>query len=109
MGELRKSREKLAEATDPYKKDILLYLLTLPKAGPFPMCNYFGDQKDITEHMRIVLLGWLIDVHLKYKLMADTFFIAVNIIDQYLSVRNIHRSELQLLGMTALWIAAKYE
>lgn len=32
--------------------------------------NYFTNQPDITEHMRGVLLNWLIDVHLKYKLQA---------------------------------------
>ena len=59
--------------------------------------------------MRIVLLNWLVDVHMKYHLMPSTLFITINILDQYLSVRNIQRSQLQLLGIAALWIAAKYE
>lgn len=58
--------------------------------------------------MRVVLLNWLVDVHIKYKMSPETFFITVNIIDQYLSVRDVNRSELQLLGITAMWIAAKY-
>lgn len=57
----------------------------------------------------MVLLNWLIDVHLKYKLQAQTLFIAVNIIDEYLRNQVLYRKELQLLGITALWIAAKYE
>lgn len=82
--------------------------MSLPKHGPFPLCNYFPQQKDITEHMRLVLLNWLVDVQLKYKLSSETFFTAVTILDQYLSIKNINRDELQLLGITSMWIAAKY-
>lgn len=67
------------------------------------------EQSDITEHMRAVLLNWLIDVHLKYKLQPETLFVAVQLIDGYLSRRVVNRMELQLVGITALWIAAKYE
>lgn len=59
--------------------------------------------------MRSVLLNWLIDVHLKYKLQAETLFITVHLIDSHLSRKIIHRTQLQLVGITALWIAAKYE
>lgn len=59
--------------------------------------------------MRAVLLNWLIDVHLKYKLKTETLFLAVDIIDGYLSKRAVDRTQLQLVGITALWIAAKYE
>lgn len=59
--------------------------------------------------MRAVLFNWLIDVHLKYKLHPQTFYIAINIIDTYLSAQIVYRNELQLVGITALWIAAKYE
>lgn len=59
--------------------------------------------------MRAVLLNWLIDVHLKYKLQPETLFIATQILDAYLSKRVVSRNELQLVGITTLWIAAKYE
>lgn len=59
--------------------------------------------------MRSVLLNWIIDVHLKYKLQAETLFITVHLIDSYLESNIIHRTQLQLVGITALWIAAKYE
>ena len=71
--------------------------------------NNFVRQPDITEHMRMVLLNWLVDVHLKYKLNPQTLFITVNIIDTYLSAQTVYRNELQLVGITALWISAKYE
>jgi cyclin B len=41
--------------------------------------------------------------------MGETFFLTVRLIDQYLSVEKIARNRLQLLGITALWVAAKYQ
>jgi hypothetical protein len=58
--------------------------------------------------MRGVLLNWLIEVHQKYKLMGETYFLMVRLIDLYLNVEKIGRNRLQLLGITALWVAAKY-
>ncbi|MCQ2820777.1 MAG: hypothetical protein MJ252_26255 [archaeon] len=75
-----------------------------------PDPNYMSSkQKDISNHMRSILNDWLIDVHLKYKFQHETIFLAVNILDRYLSQINIHRNVLQLVGVSALMIAAKYE
>jgi cyclin B len=56
----------------------------------------------------MVLVNWLIDVHLKYKLNPQTFFITVNILDQFLEKQVVYRNTLQLVGITSLWIASKY-
>jgi cyclin A len=71
--------------------------------------NYFEVQSDLTEHMRGVLLNWLVEVVQKYKLMDETFYLTVKIIDSFLRVELLLRGKLQLLGITALWIAAKYQ
>ena len=63
---------------------------------------------DVTEHMRGVLLGWLVEVHQKYRLTDETFFLMVDLLDSYLEREWVIRSRLQLVGITALWIAAKY-
>ena len=59
--------------------------------------------------MRGVLLSWLQEVHQKYKLMPETFFLNVKIIDAFLKLEPIPRNKLQLVGVTAMWIAAKYQ
>ena len=59
--------------------------------------------------MRAILLDWLVEVHIKFNLLTETLFITINLIDKYLSKKNIHRKYLQLLGITALLIACKYE
>merc|ERR1740121_1923782 len=66
-------------------------------------------QKDIDSKMRAILIDWLVEVHMKYRLRPETLFLSVNIIDRYLSVRPVARSKLQLLGVVAMFIAAKFE
>ena len=48
-------------------------------------------------------------VHLKFKLMPETLFLTTNVMDRYLGTQNVERKNLQLVGMTALLIASKYE
>ena len=71
--------------------------------------EYMSKQSDINSKMRAILIDWLIDVHLKYKLVPQTMYIAVNIIDRFLEKNNINRAKLQLVGVTAMFIACKYE
>lgn len=66
-------------------------------------------QNDISEKMRSILIDWLVDVHLKFKLKHETLFIMVNIIDRFLELHLINRGQLQLVGISALLIACKYE
>lgn len=41
--------------------------------------------------------------------MSDTLFLAVSYLDRYLSTHRVMRSRLQLVGVTCLLLAAKYE
>jgi len=74
-----------------------------------PRSDYMEHQQDINPKMRAILIDWLVEVHLKYRLRHETLFLTVNIIDRYLSVRPVTRKKLQLLGCVAMLIAAKYE
>ncbi|CAK9858325.1 unnamed protein product [Sphagnum jensenii] len=71
--------------------------------------DYMTRQADINEKMRAILIDWLIEVHLKFKLMMETLYLTTNLIDRYLSVQSVSRKNLQLVGVTALLLAAKYE
>lgn len=59
--------------------------------------------------MRTTLIDWLLQVHLRYHMLPETLWIAVNIVDRFLSVRVVSLVKLQLVGVTAMFIAAKYE
>lgn len=66
-------------------------------------------QTDVNEKMRAILIDWLIEVHHKFKLLPETLFLTVNLIDRYLSIQPIARQKLQLVGVTSMLIASKYE
>jgi hypothetical protein len=91
-----------------YAKECYEYLWSLE---PILRCNpnYMTRQLDINERMRAILIDWLVEVHNKFKLSQETLFLSTNIIDRFLSVENIERSRLQLVGVTAMLIASKYE
>ena len=59
--------------------------------------------------MRTTLIDWLLQVHLRYHMLPETLWIAINIVDRFLSVRVVSLIKLQLVGVTAMFIAAKYE
>ena len=71
--------------------------------------GYMKNQTDMNEKMRAMLIDWIIDVHFKFKLKADTLFLTVWLIDKYLSLKKIKRNKLQLIGVTCMLIACKYE
>nr|AFK37644.1 unknown [Lotus japonicus] len=66
-------------------------------------------QRDITQSMRAILVDWLVEVSEEYKLGADTLYLTVYLIDWFLSKNYIERPRLQLLGITCMLIASKYE
>uniref|UniRef100_A0A7S4SK67 Cyclin N-terminal domain-containing protein n=1 Tax=Alexandrium monilatum TaxID=311494 RepID=A0A7S4SK67_9DINO len=71
--------------------------------------NYMERQPQVTCRMRAILVDWLVDVHKKYKLRPQTLFLAIGILDRFLERRSTHRRHLQLAGVTALLVAAKFE
>jgi len=66
-------------------------------------------QTRLTPGMREILLDWLVDMHLKFKLHPITLHRAVAIIDRFLSVSAVNADALQGLGAAALNIASKFE
>jgi len=70
---------------------------------------YMENQPHINERMRSILVDWLVEVHLKFKLVPETLYLTVNLIDRYLEREEVSRPKLQLVGVTSLLIASKYE
>lgn len=66
-------------------------------------------QGDINQKMRMILVDWIVEIHLKYKLQAQTLWLTVNILDRYLEKEQVLRAKLQLVGVCALLIASKHE
>ena len=74
-----------------------------------PAGDYIDKHPDVTWDLRGVLVDWLIDTHSKFRLLPETLFLALNIVDRFLTQRTISLVKLQLVGITAMFIAAKYE
>lgn len=66
-------------------------------------------QRDINATMRGILIDWLVEVAEEYRLEAETLHLSVNYIDRFLSCVPVARSKLQLVGVTCMLIASKYE
>ncbi|KNE54715.1 hypothetical protein AMAG_00674 [Allomyces macrogynus ATCC 38327] len=91
-----------------YAQDIMNYLMQREQM-------FMPDQRYITQHpelrwsMRVILVDWLIEVHQKFKFTPETLFLAVNIMDRFLSRRVVSLGKFQLVGLAALFLAAKTE
>ena len=102
-----KDRHKPQYATE-YVSEIFRYFREIEGAhGPEPL--YMSKQTDINERMRAILIDWLVEVHLKFKLMPQTLYLTVNLLDRFLERKVVSRQKLQLVGCTAMLLASKYE
>merc|ERR1712121_336272 len=65
----------------------------------------------INEKMRAVLVDWLVEVQIQFKLLQETLFSTISIVDRFLAVEGltITRSKLQLVGVAAMFLASKVE
>ncbi|XP_053128003.1 G2/mitotic-specific cyclin-B2 isoform X2 [Hemicordylus capensis] len=90
-----------------YVKDIYWYLRQLEvqqNVSPF-----YLDGVELNGRMRAVLVDWLVQVHARFHLLQETLYMCVAIMDRYLQSQPVSRKELQLVGVTAMLLAAKYE
>lgn len=74
-----------------------------------PNAHYMDNQAEIQWSMRSVLMDWLVQVHHRFGLLPETLFLCVNYIDRFLSCKIVSLGKLQLVGATAIFVAAKYE
>jgi len=75
-----------------------------------PRPAFMDEQENINSTMRGILVDRLVEVHQNSRLAEETlFFLTVSIIDRYLTARQVATRRLPCLGVTALYIAAKYE
>lgn len=91
-----------------YANEIFEYLRSLEDTTA-PNPDYMDAQEGLHWEQRGILVDWLIEVHQKFHLLPETLYLAINIIDRFLSVKVVMIDRLQLVGITAMFIAAKYE
>ena len=92
-----------------YINDIWDSFIQKEKYNNYSFNNIIKIQTDIKVSMRCILIDWLISLQDKFFINSKTLFLTINLIDRYLSKKLIFRNKFQLLGVTALFIAMKYE
>ena len=69
--------------------------------------RYIKKKRDA--ELRSILIDWLVGVHMKFRLVPECLYLAVSIIDRFLANVPINKATLQLVGITSLFVASKYE
>ncbi|XP_041126563.1 G2/mitotic-specific cyclin-B1-like [Polyodon spathula] len=69
----------------------------------------FLEGQEVTGNMRAILIDWLVQVQMKFRLLQETMYMTVRIIDRFLQVNPVPKKMLQLVGVTAMFLASKYE
>ena len=76
----------------------------------YPQPAYLEQHPQLKPKMRAKVLDWLIEVCEEFAMHRETFYLAVNFFDRYLSVTaDVPKTRLQIVGVTALFIAAKIQ
>ncbi|RUP50117.1 hypothetical protein BC936DRAFT_140255 [Jimgerdemannia flammicorona] len=91
-----------------YAPDVYSHFRDLEKSHR-PRTSYMSKQTEINSNMRAILIDWLVEVVLDLRLSEETLYMTVNYIDRFLSYVRITRSNLQCVGIAALFVASKYE
>ncbi|XP_070033713.1 G2/mitotic-specific cyclin S13-7-like isoform X2 [Nicotiana tomentosiformis] len=90
-----------------YVDDIYkFYKLTEDEGRP---CDYMDLQPEINFSVRAVVVDWLIEAHKRFELSPESLYLTVNIMDRFFSKETVFRRELQLLCISSMLIACKYE
>lgn len=109
---MRRSLPLVVKNTDPAKcldQIDRMYNIYYEMEDIYSPKPYMNIQKEITIRMRSILVDWLVEVHHKFKLHPSTLWLCVNILDRYLERVPTQKTQLQLVGVSALFIACKYE
>ncbi|CCD24379.1 B-type cyclin CLB4 NDAI_0D00650 [Naumovozyma dairenensis CBS 421] len=88
--------------------DIFTYMRDL-ELNLRPNPHYMDVQPHLKWSYRATLIDWIVEVHLKFQLLPETLFLTINLIDRFLSKKLVTLNKFQLVGASALFIAAKYE
>lgn len=90
-----------------YAMDIFNYLKDRERL--FPIGDYMEKQVCLSRWMRALLVDWMVEVQESFELNHETLYLAVKLVDLYLTKITVGKETLQLLGAASLFIASKYD
>ena len=83
------------------------YLLKLDEDTYLP--DTILNEYSSLRQTRDLLLNWVIKIHQNLKLENETLYMTIDLIDKFLIKKELPIEKFQLLGLTCLYIASKYE
>ncbi|KAI9832603.1 MAG: hypothetical protein M1826_001553 [Phylliscum demangeonii] len=95
------------DVSDAYANEIWRHLISL-EADTLPDVVSMSKQTEIEWYMRPYVLDFLVETHGACRLLPETLFLAVNLMDRYASVRVVYKRHYQLVACAALLVSAKY-
>jgi hypothetical protein len=99
-------KTKDVQYVEDFVQPIFQHLRTI-ELDYVPRADALKRQRDLNEKMREILVDWMQEVCLKFRLLTETYYLAVNLVDRFLSCHQMSRDKFQLLGISALFMAAK--
>ncbi|XP_011299191.1 G2/mitotic-specific cyclin-B3 [Fopius arisanus] len=91
----------------PYAMEIFEYLKSREEI--FPIGDYMEKQVCLSRWMRSLLVDWMVEVQESFELNHETLYLAVKLVDLYLTKVTVGKETLQLLGAASLFIASKFD
>lgn len=90
-----------------YTMDIFNYLKS--REAQFVIEPYIHRQPHLNSWMRTLLVDWMVEVQETFELNHETLYLAVKVVDIYLSKVIVQKEKLQLVGAAALFMSCKYD
>ncbi|KAF5364741.1 hypothetical protein D9758_009330 [Tetrapyrgos nigripes] len=92
-----------------YINEITAYMKEL-ETKHLPTPNYIALHTELDWEKRQILVDWILQLVNRYAFLPETFFLSVNLIDRFLSLRqSISLERIQLMGISCFSIASKFE
>lgn len=103
------THRKNPQNVEAYRDRITKYIIQKDKSRRIES-DYIKHHKTITEKIRCKLVDWIVDVSFRFKLLDESLFAGIWIMDRYFSKElDTKKSLLQLIGVTSLMLASKFE
>lgn len=104
-----RSKENRIDEDDntAYCDDVYSFYCDNQKKFRIPL-DFLLYQPEVDERIRTILMDWLVDYHNRCKFKQESLFLAVLLVDRYLSREAVDKKDLQLIAVAALRVACKY-
>lgn len=89
--------------------EIYKFMIETEQTEPRPSPYLFDRQSNITPRMRSTVIDWIVEIHRRFKMHDDTLYMAMHIMDMYLTECDLDKACYQRLSCAALMLAAKSE